>query len=418
MSFIWTPGGTPPPIEEHSRAKLDVLRAYIRAYFDRLTVKKSMDEFRLDLVDGFCGGGVFNSRSEVVFGSPLVMLEEAEAADQRLNIGRRKPIRFNCKFHFVDINPDHTENLRLVLGQRGFIVDGDRILIHTSSFSEVVDEIIDDILRRQPKAGKSIFLLDQTGFSQVELALVAKIFYRLPGAEVILTFAAEALVNLLDDNPQLVKATVPLDLSENDIRNLIRTKEESGRGAVQRSLRDHVRRFTQASFDTPFFIRPGVSRRALWFVHLSRHPTARDVMINCHWDNSNKFEHYGSGSFDMLGWDALIGGGTIPLFNFGELDAAELRRQLLESMPSELYSLTTDAPVTVDAMHHMFANRTAGRFSDLDDVVLQLAREGEFEILSANNRPRSKRLSRLNPTDRISLPQRQMFPGWSRLFRI
>ncbi len=417
MSFMWTPGSAPPSIEEHSKAKLDVLRSYIRAYFDRLAVNKSRDEFRLDLVDGFCGGGVFTRANEVVSGSPLVMLEEAEAAKERLNLGRRKPLRFNCKFHFVDINPDHTENLRLVIGDRGFIVDGDQIVIHTSPFSEVVDAIIDDILRRQPRAGRSIFLLDQTGFSQVELALVAKIFHRLPGAEVILTFAAEVLVNLLDDNPQLVKAAVPLDLSENDIRNLIRTKEESGRGAVQRALRDHVRRFTQASFDTPFFIRPDVSRRALWFVHLSRHPTARDVMINCHWDNSNKFEHYGSGGFDMLGWDALIGGGTIPLFNFGELDAAELRRQLLESMPPELYSLITDAPVTVDAMHHMFANRTAGRFSDLDNVVLQLAREGEFEILSANNRPRSKRLSRLNPTDRISRPQRQMFPGWSRLLR-
>lgn len=418
MSFAWTPGGAPPPIEEHSRAKLDVLRAYIHAYFDRLTVNKSMDEFRLDLVDGFCGGGVFSSGSEVVFGSPLVMLEEAEAASERLNIGRRKPLRLNCKFHFVDINPDHTENLRLVLSDRNFIVDGDRVVIYTSPFSEVVDEIIDDILRRQPRAGRSIFLLDQTGFSQVELALVAKIFHRLPGAEVILTFAAEVLVNLLDDNPQLVKAAAPLDLSENDIRDLILTKEESGRGAVQRALRDHVRRFTQASFDTPFFIRPDVSRRALWFVHLSRHPTARDVMINCHWNNSNMFEHYGSGDFDMLGWDALVSGGTIPLFNFGELDAAELRRRLLESMPSELYSLITDAPVTVDAMHHMFANRTAGRFSDLDDVVLQLARAGEFDILSANNRPRSKRLSRLNPTDRISLPERQMFPSWGRLFRL
>ena len=78
-------------------------------------------------------------------------------------------------------------------------------------------------------------------------------------------------------------------------------------------LRDHIRVGTGAAYDTPFFIRPKRSRRALWFVHLSRHPVARDVMVQCHWNNFNTFEHYGSGSLDMMGWDPLSSG-QLPLF--------------------------------------------------------------------------------------------------------
>ena len=34
MTFIWRPDDPPPQIEEHSKAKLAVLRKYLHAYFD------------------------------------------------------------------------------------------------------------------------------------------------------------------------------------------------------------------------------------------------------------------------------------------------------------------------------------------------------------------------------------------------
>ena len=112
-------------------------------------------------------------------------------------------------------------------------------------------------------------------------------------------------------------------------------------------------------------------------------------MIQCHWNNYNKFEHYGPGGFDMLGWDAL-NSETLPLFHFEKLDAEEMRRQLLNSMPDELFSLASEEPVTIDTMRHMFANRTAARFSDLDSVVLELFREREIDILRPDGTVRSR----------------------------
>ena len=415
MQFRWHPNDPPPEIEEHSKAKLTVLRRYVHDYFDKLGDIPARDELKLDLVDGFAGGGIFRDGDNIESGTPLVMLEESKAAEIRLNQNRAKPLRFDCRFHFVDVNRDHTSHLRRVLDDRGYQVEGENIIVHNSPFEDVTDEIITDILRRQPRAGRAIFLLDQTGFSRVDLNLVTRIFEKLSASEVILTFAADALINHLAETPQLIRAVAPLELTEPKIHDLIEFRNgDGGRALVQRVIRDHIRSITKATFDTPFFIRPKHSRRALWFIHLSRHPTARDVMMQCHWDSYNTFEHYGSGDFDMLGWDAL-NMGTLPLFRFEELDTQQMMEQLLNSMPAELHALARENPVTIDAMRHMLANKTAARFSDLDSIVLDLAREKEFDILSSDGRVRSRTLKRLSSTDRIAIPTMRLLPGISRL---
>ena len=298
MSFRWHPDEAPPPIETHSKAKLEVLRSYLRAYLDRLNVNPHREEFKLDLVDGFAGGGTFLDDGNTLSGTPLIMLEESERARERLNQARDNPLRFDCKYYFVDKESAHLDHLRKVLDERGHRVDGKTIVVSNARFEEAVDGIIAEIRHRQPRAGRSIFLLDQTGFSQVALELVARIFRELPAAEVILTFAADVLVNHLAEIPSLIKAVAPLALTESRIHELVEySGGDGGRALVQRTLRDHIRAVTGATYDTPFFVRPRQSRRALWFLHLSRHLTARDVMIQRHWDIQNTFEHYGRGDF-------------------------------------------------------------------------------------------------------------------------
>lgn len=415
MNFSWHPNGHPPSIEPHSKAKLDVLRSYLRAYFDRLNVKPNREKFKLDLVDGFAGGGTFRDGDDIVLGTPLIMLKEFQEAVERLNQNRTKSLNFDCKFYFVDKEAAHTDHLQKVLKEREYVVDDDKIVVRNRRFEEEVDNILTEISHRQPRAGRAIFLLDQTGFSQVELELVAQIFRKLPAAEVILTFAADALINHLAKTPSLIKAVAPLELTESQIHDLIQYNDgNGGKALVQRTLRNHIRIITDVPYDTPFFIRPHQSRRALWFLHLSRHPTARDVMIQRHWAIQNTFEHYGSGDFNMLGWDAL-NSETLPLFNFEKIDAKQMCNQLLNSMPKELLALASEDPITVNAMHHMFANRTAARFSDLDKIVLKLFQEKEFDILDPDGKRRSRNLKRLRPTDRIVPSNMLLFPGISRL---
>ncbi|MCE2439122.1 MAG: three-Cys-motif partner protein TcmP [Candidatus Latescibacteria bacterium] len=406
MNFNWHPDERPPIIDPHSKAKLDVLRNYLRAYFDRLNVNPSREEFKIDLVDGFAGGGTFRNDEKIVSGTPLIMLEEANAATDRLNENRTKPLRFDYKCYFIEKEATHADHLRKVLSERSYALDDGKIAVRNCLFEDEVEDILTAIKHRQPRAGRAIFLLDQTGFSQVKLTIVAEILRELPAAEVILTFAAEALTNYLANTPQMIAMVAPLELTKSQIQDLIQLKNgNAGRALVQRTLREQIRLVTGATYDTPFFIRPKESRRALWFLHLSKHPTARDVMIQVHWAIQNTFEHYGSGDFGMLGWDTLRDPGTVPLFNFNEMDQEIMRTQLLDTLPRELFSLASEEPVTIDAMRHRFANRTAARYSDLDSIVLQLFREGEIEILGANDRVRSASLQNLRAIDRIVMPK-------------
>ncbi|KKZ11646.1 MAG: hypothetical protein TE42_07335 [Candidatus Synechococcus spongiarum SP3] len=417
-SFKWNPSEQPPQIEPHSKAKLEVLRAYLRQYFNRLAINRlainrRRKELKLDLVDGFAGGGTFQDGDKILPGSPLVMLGEAEAARLRLNEGRDKKLEINCRFYFIDKEKSHTDHLQQVLKERGYEVDGKEITVQTGLFEDNVEGVIRSIRERQPRAGRAIFLLDQTGFSCVKLDLVHRIFSKLTTAEVILTFAADALVNHLAKTPEMIKMVVPIKLTESHIHDLIEYRNgNGGRALIQRTLRNKIRSVTQAEYDTPFFIRPDVSRRALWFIHLSRHPTARDVMIQQHWNIKNTFEHYGTGGFGMLGWDTIRDSENIPLFEFGKLDKDEMKRQLLNSLPEKLFGLASEQPVTIDAMHHVFANQTAARFSDLDEVVLQLVKDGEFDILGTNGKIRSRlQLTKLKSTDQIILPLKPFIPG-------
>ena len=415
MPFEWHPDGPPPSIEPHSKAKLEVLRSYLRAYIDRLNTNPAREEFKLDLIDGFAGGGLFLDGTAEVSGTPLVMLEETEMASVRLNERRAKQLHIDCRFYFVDKEKAHTDHLRKVLGERGYHADDDRIVIRNGLFENEVEGIIASVRQRQPRSGRAIFLLDQTGFSQVQLSLVSRIFGELLNAEVILTFAADALVNHLAETPQIAKMAAPLQLTDSQIHDLIQQRDgDGGRALVQRTLRSHARIITGATYDTPFFIRPQLSRRALWFLHLSRHPTARDVMIQRHWDIQNTFEHYGRGDFGMLGWDALRDSETLPLFQFGELDEQKMREELLDSLPGELFGLVSEHPVTMDDLRHRLANRTPARFSDLDQVIVRLVQEREFEILNPEGKVRSRSVQRLAPADCVALPPTLLLPGLSR----
>lgn len=417
MSFVWVPGHSPPSIEEHSLAKLSVLRNYVSDYIDRLCQGSPRDVFKLDLVDGFSGGGLFLDGSEKVSGTPLIMLEEAERAFWRLNERRTKPLRFDLKFHFVDVESDHARYLSGVLEEREFNIPGHDVSVYNSPFKDVVGEIISDIRGRQPRSGRALFLLDQKGFSQVEFGLIRRIFEEMAHAEVILTFAAETLVNFMVERPELSAAVRPIELRDADIRDLVDLRDGAGgRALAQRALRDHLRTRTGATYDTPFFIRPRKSRRALWFVHLSRHPVARDVMVQCHWNNFNTFEHYGSGDLDMMGWDPLKSG-LLPLFGFSQYDADELHQQLVDSIPRKLSSFGLSLPVAVKDFRDAVANHTAARFSDLDRALSTLASSGDYDIRTSEGKLRQRELTRLNPSDVISYTSRPMFPGWSQMTR-
>lgn len=120
--YEWEIGGQLPTLEHHSRVKHDILAAYLSAYVQTLLLGPTRDEFRLTLVDGFSGGGLYRlaDTGQEMPGSPLVILNSMREAEVLANQNRTRPIAFNVDYFFVEAERGAASFLQHTLGQRGY----------------------------------------------------------------------------------------------------------------------------------------------------------------------------------------------------------------------------------------------------------------------------------------------------------
>lgn len=309
--YKWGVGKQAPKIGQHSIAKHEILRAYLIKYLQTLTIVPSQEQFRLTIVDGFAGGGVYvhKTTGQEVQGSPLVILGAVKEAEQIINNGRPKQINFQIDYFFIEKNPDTVNVLKKQLIASGYGSQlGENIHVINDEFGNRVGELEKFIVNKS-RSKRSIFLLDQYGYSDVPTHQIRSLFTNLPGAEVILTFAVDSFVNYANDGETtrqlLKKIGVPNCLEGYSIKEL-KSSEKNWRFIIQSCLHKGLVDGCGARFFTPFFIRSKDGHGDYWLIHLSQHAKARDVMTCIHWDKNNRFIHYGGAGIDMfqmLGYD-------------------------------------------------------------------------------------------------------------------
>lgn len=322
--FRWSADGSGAVIQQHSVAKLEVLREYLIAYFQTLATAPGQEEIRLTLVDGFAGGGVFNhaDTQERILGSPLVFLQAAEQAQAIINAERRKPLVFAISYVFVEKKRNAIKSLLATLKTEGYGPRiGDDIQVVCSTFEAESEAIIRVIKDRSPRRGRAIILLDQYGYKDVPAPLIRRLLEQLPRTEIILTFAVDAFINFAGDNVStrgtLSRLGLPDALKGRTFKE-IKADGRHFRLYIQSCLYRGLTEACGARYYTPFFIRTE-GHGSYWLVHLSQHPRARDVMTQVHWAKNNRFIHYGGAGLNMfqaLGYDpewdeGLTGQGAI-----------------------------------------------------------------------------------------------------------
>ena len=302
--YDWIIGGSLPELGRHSVAKHDIYDRYIETYIRTLTKSHQVRALNLTIVDGFCGGGRYSLDGRAVDGSPLRMLSSVRRVHQEISAARRLGVTIKVDFVFVDSNRNHTDCLCELLQQEGFGSRmGQDIHILTSKFEEAAGGIIERI-RARGRAHRSLFFLDQYGWSAVTFATVRSIFASLQWPEVVLTFMVDHLANLLNDRMIDGEALASIELDREDVRELLSMKQMRGwKRVIQNTLYEHIQRKTGAGYYTPFFIHPqGGSNRDYWLLHLSQHHQAREEMGKIHWCMENTFEHFGRAGFNSLGF--------------------------------------------------------------------------------------------------------------------
>lgn len=409
-NFAWTPGGPLPAIEAHSERKLEVLRRYLDVYFDTVAAIPHMDRLNIAIVDGFCGGGRYQRGDETLPGSPLVILDAVQSARERLNRERRKPIEIAATFHFVDDEQDHLDHLRGAIRQAGH---GDgldaSVRLYHGKFAEHLPTIMADIAKNQRK-GRSIFLLDQFGYSDVPMEAIRSIFGRLPRAEVLLTFSIDALLNYLSESRGASETLEQFGVDGAFIAAWEANKRdiEFARITAQRAVMSHLRNHSGALFFTPFMLFAQASGRMMMFAHLSQHQAARDKMLGVHWEFQNRFLHLGRGSFFELGFDPRLIEDKGSLFQFTALDRERMMNELHAELPDRVIGMLGAGSISLQEMLAIIGNNTAARNADIFSVLQSLSAERSLEVFTGNGRGK-RPTTALKITDRISMPRQTRF---------
>lgn len=159
VPYQWALGERPPPIQQHSVAKHEILRAYLIAYIQTLISSPRQEEFRLTLIDGFAGGGVYRhaSTTQEVLGSPFVMLEAVKEAEFLVNRERQKKVRLHLDYFFIENDKGAAEVLRYELCSRGYGGQlGQSIFIFQSKFQDRANEIVSFVKKKSSRRPRHI----------------------------------------------------------------------------------------------------------------------------------------------------------------------------------------------------------------------------------------------------------------------
>lgn len=408
-AFSWQPGRPPPTLQHHSDAKLRLLEDYLDRYFETVLRKPQMDRLQITLVDAFSGGGEFSLDGALRPGSPLVLLDAVERATRNANEGRRKKLTVDAQFHFIDSNIDTVAYLTESLeGRDYFDKFPDAIHVHHGSATEKLPRVIQSILDRSA-LGRSIFFMDQCGYKDVPHEDVRTILAKLPKAEVIVTYAIGHLLGYLSENEAYYAATAPIELGPGEVSRLMKTHEDKGvRFLTQRLLGEDFQRKVGSDYMSRFFLRSEDSGRDMWFVHYSGHPTSKLVMNESHWSIKNDAVHQGKAGIDMLGFRPNWRDQIDFDFGFGTTDEEALLRAMGEELPPLVATYEPEGAITMDALRHRYANRTAATIQQIDQTVAMLQEAREIEVITPTGQSKQQG-ALLRPTHRLILPRQGSF---------
>lgn len=410
--YDWS--GGPAVIKQHSIAKHNVLRAYLARYFITLGCSPNQDVLKLTLVDGFAGGGEYthSDTKQLVLGSPFICLDAVREAEFALNANRHKPLKLDVHCYFIEKERPAFLYLERALRDRGYGHQiGAEIHLRRANFHDEAKNIIDAIRARNPRAGRSIFILDQYGYKNVPFSLIRKIFATLPGAEVVLTFNVDSLLTYVSDGDVTQEMLSNLELNGAFCGRTIeeiKKSERHWRLFIQSGLYRELIQRCGAKHYTPFFIRSPQGHGDYWLVHMSQHHRARDVMTEVHWEIQNHFIHYGGSGLEMFeitgydpDYDSLAIGQHRLGFEFDDVARKQSIRTLKEQFPRYIYARPDGL-----SFGELFASTCNGSPASAEiyrSALIALVEERVIEVVSENGAVR-RSASQIRNTDCVRPP--------------
>jgi three-Cys-motif partner protein len=228
-------------IDSHTRAKHDILRRYLGAWFGILGSRFP----RIVYMDGFCGPGRYSGGE---LGSPIVAIKEALAQAKR--IGQCEVV-----FLFSDERADRIEHLRSELG-RIEVPPAFKTHTYVGRFSETLGSVLDDLDRSGGRLAPTFAFIDPFGFSDLPFDLIARIL-RNPYCEVFINFMVNAVQRFVEHPVEALRDEIAQLFGTRDVARAVSESPDRVEGLRQLY---QIQLGSQAAFVRSFAIKDSPNR--------------------------------------------------------------------------------------------------------------------------------------------------------------
>ncbi|MEE9338665.1 MAG: three-Cys-motif partner protein TcmP [Methylococcaceae bacterium] len=373
----------PDIIETHSVSKLEVISYYLEKYIQTLSSSPQQDMLNLTLVDGFCGGGVYldSETKKRVYGSPVIIHQAVERAEDIINNNKSKPFKVKADYFFIDKEPEAINCLNKVLADHDYKNSSH---VYLDEFENKIDDII-TFIKKKGRAHRSIFILDQYGYSDISISVIRKILENLNGSEIIITLNVDSFSRFATDKEDISKRLLerhdlPLILKDRTIED-IKSNNADWNLFIQTAFCQELVRTTKVPFYTPFFIRSGKGQGNYWLLHFSKHYRARDVMATVHWEKTNSFINYAGAGLDMFN---VAGFETKNAFGQGLLFDKQNRQLSIETMHEQLADriYCNDEGLRLETLFATTCNESPATLDIYKETLFRLLQEKDIDIIT------------------------------------
>ena len=323
-------------LEAHTKKKHGILQKYFRQYLITRCQLPQQEKFRLAIVDGFSGAGLYKCGG---YGSPLIFVKVLIDTTNEINLKRinqgMRPIQVECLLLLNDDKKSVVELLQKNIAPLLVEAKENNQNLHiqpefyNDSFEAVYPEVKQRLL--SAKCRNVLFNLDQCGYSNVTTIIIKDIISSWPSAEVLLIFVITSMLAFL--SPKEGGSGVPLepemkrkiDALLDDGNKLLGKREWLGE--AEKIAFSHLK--DCATYVSPFSINNPKGWR-YWLMHFAGSYRARQVYNDIlHQDEASQ-AHYGRAGLHMLSYDPQ-NEGSLYLFDDDSRESA--KNSLYDDIP-------------------------------------------------------------------------------------
>ncbi|AXT41733.1 three-Cys-motif partner protein TcmP [Phaeobacter inhibens] len=383
--YQWVDGAV---LEEHSRKKHKVLAEYFRRYLLERCKAPIHRHFRLAVVDGFAGAGVYDGGEE---GSPLIFLSTLIDTVAEINVTRAAQnmpsVEVHCLFLMNDANRDAVELLKTNIApliyqaqQPGTGIEL-QIQFECGEFEAMLPTFQAAIEAK--KCRNIIYNLDQCGYSQVERDTITRLLASEKSVELFYTYSIQSLLTYLSQaDPESLRRNLRHLGAGIDWKMVPEgmVNKTEWLGAIERLVFDVFRRC--APFVSPFSIHNPDGWR-YWFIHFANADRARQVYNDVLHDNSSEQAHFGRAGLRMLAFNPEHEKGSLYLFDQSARETAR------DELPDDIARLIHEGGDTllVSDFYRSIYNQTPAHSDDIHSAIMDSA---DLEVVTSSGGERRK----------------------------